>query len=113
VKKKEREQILEKQAQDVQDRVRGLEGRVQMLERENGWLRGLVGEKRRNLLGSEGSRRRDGDGDGDDEGGKGKSGKKGGADSRGKGRSSKGGEEREERSVRSPRKRNDGVGTRS
>ncbi|KAE9961638.1 hypothetical protein BLS_001592, partial [Venturia inaequalis] len=36
VKKKEREQVLEKTASEVRERVRGLEGRVQMLERENG-----------------------------------------------------------------------------
>jgi len=114
VKKKEREQVLEKTANEVRERVRGLESRVQMLERENGWLRGLVGEKRRNLIGARDRGRDDHDHDDGatpreerreerrerDSGGKRKSKRREGRE-----------EEREERGVRSPRKRNDGVGT--
>lgn len=107
VKKKEREQVLEKTANEVRDRVRGLEGRVQMLERENGWLRGLVGEKRRNLGLGGGSGRGMGDSEGEDE-------EEEERRREVRRKAKKGGrrrEEGEERVVRSPKKRNDGVGT--
>ncbi|TID16108.1 hypothetical protein E2P81_ATG08965 [Venturia nashicola] len=106
VKKKEREQVLEKTANEVREKVRGLEGRVQMLERENGWLRGLVGEKRRNL-GLGGGRRKDDD-EGEDEGEEEE--RKEVRGKKKKGRSSKG-EDVDDKVARSPRKRNDGVGT--
>lgn len=111
VKKKEREQVLEKTANEVREKVRGLESRVQMLERENGWLRGLVGEKRRNLgLGGSGggARKKEGSEEEEDD-----SGEKERRDA--KGGKKKGRRKEEgvgaERVVRSPRKRNDGVGT--
>jgi hypothetical protein len=91
VKKKERELALEKTAQEMTDRVVQLESKVQGLETENKWLRGLIVEKNRNGDGApetkvEGSTR---------------SGSKGGEKVRGKG-----GEK-----ARSPGKRTDGVGT--
>jgi len=110
VKKKEREQVLEKTANEVRDRVRGLESRVQMLERENGWLRGLVGEKRRNL-GLSGSGGRKKDEDEEDRQEERREERREGKKKGGKRREIEYKEEREERSTRSPRKRNDGVGT--
>ncbi|QDS70206.1 hypothetical protein FKW77_006873 [Venturia effusa] len=104
VKKKEREQVLEKTANEVRERVRGLEGRVQMLERENGWLRGLVGEKRRNL--GLGRKKDEGESE-EDEGGKEEKRK-----AKAKKKSSRRKEDQvDEKFERSPKKRNDGVGT--
>ncbi|CAJ2510819.1 Uu.00g064440.m01.CDS01 [Anthostomella pinea] len=45
VKKKAREQALEKREKDLADKVSSLEGRIQSLETENKWLRELVMEK--------------------------------------------------------------------
>ncbi|CAK4008650.1 Regulatory cys-3 [Lecanosticta acicola] len=45
VKKKQREQALEKQAKDMSDKVSLLEGKVQQLEMENKWLKELITEK--------------------------------------------------------------------
>jgi hypothetical protein len=52
VKKKERELALEKTAQEMTERVVQLEGKVQGLETENKWLRGLIVEKNRNVEGA-------------------------------------------------------------
>lgn len=45
VKKKQREQALEKSAKDMSDKVAALEGRINQLETENKWLKNLVTEK--------------------------------------------------------------------
>lgn len=45
VKKKQREQALEKQAKEMGDKVSALESKVQQLEMENKWLKGLITEK--------------------------------------------------------------------
>ena len=45
VKKKQREQALEKQAKDMSDKVSALESKVQQLEMENKWLKGLITDK--------------------------------------------------------------------
>ncbi|KAI1445788.1 hypothetical protein F5Y02DRAFT_101319 [Annulohypoxylon stygium] len=45
VKKKAREQALEKREKELSDKVGTLEGRIQTLETENKWLRELVMEK--------------------------------------------------------------------
>lgn len=45
VKKKQREQALEKTAKEMTDRVSVLETRIQQLETENTWLKGLITEK--------------------------------------------------------------------
>jgi len=45
VKKKQREQALEKTAKEMTDRGDALEARIQQLEMENKWLRNLVVEK--------------------------------------------------------------------
>lgn len=45
VKKKQREQALEKTAKEMSDRVSVLETRIQQLETENAWLKGLITEK--------------------------------------------------------------------
>lgn len=45
VKKKQREQALEKQAKEMSDKVSALESKVQQLETENKWLKGLITEK--------------------------------------------------------------------
>lgn len=45
VKKKQREQALEKQAKEMTDKVSALEGKVQQLEMENKWLKGLITDK--------------------------------------------------------------------
>jgi uncharacterized small protein (DUF1192 family) len=45
VKKKQREQALEKTAKDMSDRVQQLEARIGQLETENAWLKGLITEK--------------------------------------------------------------------
>lgn len=45
VKKKQREQALEKQAKEMTDKVTALENKVQQLELENKWLKGLITEK--------------------------------------------------------------------
>lgn len=45
VKKKQREQALEKTAKEMSDRVQQLEARIGQLETENTWLKGLITEK--------------------------------------------------------------------
>ncbi|KAF2127260.1 hypothetical protein P153DRAFT_398614 [Dothidotthia symphoricarpi CBS 119687] len=45
VKKKQREQALEKSAKEMSDRVTAMEARIQQLETENTWLKGLITEK--------------------------------------------------------------------
>ncbi|PSN63845.1 hypothetical protein BS50DRAFT_647646 [Corynespora cassiicola Philippines] len=45
VKKKQREQALEKTAKEMSDRVSVLETRIQQLETENTWLKSLITEK--------------------------------------------------------------------
>jgi hypothetical protein len=60
VKKKQREQALEKTARDMTDRATILEQRVQALEMENRWLKGLITGQE-----EEGD---DGDGEGEVEG---------------------------------------------
>lgn len=45
VKKKQREQALEKQTKEMSDKMAALEGKVQQLEMENKWLKGLITEK--------------------------------------------------------------------
>lgn len=45
VKKKQREQALEKTAKDMSEKVSILEGRVGQLEMENKWLKGIILEK--------------------------------------------------------------------
>lgn len=63
VKKKQREQALERQAKELADKTKALEDRVMRLETENEWLRGLVVERdgREGLEeGVEGWRRRKG-----------------------------------------------------
>lgn len=45
VKKKQREQTLEKTAKDMTEKARGLEKKVNELEMENRWLKGLITEK--------------------------------------------------------------------
>lgn len=42
IKKKQREQALEAKAKDMENKVTKLEARVQQLETENAWLRGLI-----------------------------------------------------------------------
>jgi hypothetical protein len=97
MKKREREQALEKTAAEMTERVRELEQRVGQLELENKWLRGLIVERRRkmstNTEETEGesstAKRKSGDV-------KRKSGRK---------------VSKDVETERSPRKRNDGVGT--
>jgi len=48
VKKKQREQALEKSAKEMSDKVSALEGRINQLETENKWLKNLVMEKNEN-----------------------------------------------------------------
>lgn len=45
IKKKQREQALEKTAKEMSDRVSLLESRISQLETENTWLKGLITEK--------------------------------------------------------------------
>ena len=45
VKKKQREQALEKQTKEMSDKVSSLESKVQQLEMENKWLKGLITDK--------------------------------------------------------------------
>lgn len=45
IKKKQREQALEKSAKEMSEKVTQLEGRIQALETENKWLKGLVTDK--------------------------------------------------------------------
>lgn len=45
VKKKQREQALEKSAKEMSDKVAALEGRINQLETENKWLKNLIMEK--------------------------------------------------------------------
>ncbi|KAI6712690.1 hypothetical protein JHW43_004821 [Diplocarpon mali] len=45
VKKKQREQALERSAKDMSDKVAALEGRINQLETENKWLKNLITEK--------------------------------------------------------------------
>lgn len=51
VKKKQREQALEKSAKEMSDKVHFLEARVGQLEMENKWLKSLITEK--NLKGAD------------------------------------------------------------
>jgi len=53
VKKKQKEQQLEKTAKDMTERVHALEQRVQQLELENKWLKGLIVEKNGGKSGEE------------------------------------------------------------
>jgi hypothetical protein len=48
VKKKQREQALEKSAKEMSDKVAALEGRINQLETENKWLKNLIMEKNDN-----------------------------------------------------------------
>ncbi|CAG8976416.1 hypothetical protein HYALB_00008541 [Hymenoscyphus albidus] len=48
VKKKQREQALEKSAKEMNDKVAALEGRINQLETENKWLKNLITEKNDN-----------------------------------------------------------------
>jgi hypothetical protein len=45
VKKKQREQALEKSAKEMTEKVTSLENRIQQLETENKWLKNLIMEK--------------------------------------------------------------------
>ena len=45
VKKKQREQALEKSAKDMSDKMQALEGRINQLETENKWLKNLITER--------------------------------------------------------------------
>lgn len=45
VKKKQREQALERSAKDMSDKVSALENRINQLETENKWLKNLITEK--------------------------------------------------------------------
>jgi len=45
VKKKQREQALEKSSKEMSDKVAALEGRIGQLETENKWLKNLITEK--------------------------------------------------------------------
>jgi len=45
VKKKQREQALERSAKEMSDKVSALEGRINQLEMENKWLKNLITEK--------------------------------------------------------------------
>ena len=45
VKKKQREQALEKLSKEMRDKVGALEGRINQLETENKWLKNLITEK--------------------------------------------------------------------
>jgi hypothetical protein len=45
IKKKQREQALEKSAKEMTEKVTMLEGRISALETENKWLKSLVTEK--------------------------------------------------------------------
>ncbi len=45
IKKKQREQALEKSAKEMTEKVNALENRIQQLETENKWLKGIVLEK--------------------------------------------------------------------
>ena len=42
---------MERTAAEMAEKVRGLEERVRQLERENGWLRGLIVERRDSVRG--------------------------------------------------------------
>jgi len=48
VKKKQREQALEKSAKDMSDKVSALENRINQLQTENKWLKNLIVEKNDN-----------------------------------------------------------------
>jgi hypothetical protein len=48
VKKKQREQALEKSSKEMSDKVSALEGRINQLETENKWLKNLITEKNDN-----------------------------------------------------------------
>ena len=45
VKKKQREQALERSAKEMSDKVAALEGKINQLETENKWLKNLITEK--------------------------------------------------------------------
>ncbi|KAK3082492.1 hypothetical protein LTR53_020314, partial [Teratosphaeriaceae sp. CCFEE 6253] len=46
-----REQLLEQQAKAMSDKVSMLEGKVEQLEQENKWLKDLITEKGKDVLG--------------------------------------------------------------
>lgn len=48
VKKKQREAALERSAKEMSDKVAALEGRINLLETENKWLKNLIVEKNEN-----------------------------------------------------------------
>jgi hypothetical protein len=48
VKKKQREQALEKASKEMSDKVSALEGKINLLETENKWLKNLIMEKNEN-----------------------------------------------------------------
>ncbi|PSK34425.1 Regulatory protein cys-3 [Elsinoe australis] len=54
VKKKQREQALEKTAKEMSEKVQVLEARIGQLEMENQWLKGLITEKNVKLEGKPG-----------------------------------------------------------
>ena len=45
VKKKQREQALERSAKDMSDKLAAMEGRINQLETENKWLKNLITER--------------------------------------------------------------------
>lgn len=45
MKKKQREQALEKSAKEMTEKVQALEGRINQLETENKWLKNLITER--------------------------------------------------------------------
>jgi hypothetical protein len=45
IKKKQREQALERSAKEMSDKVQALEGRINQLETENKWLKNLITER--------------------------------------------------------------------
>ena len=105
LKKKEREQALEKTATEMSDRVRELEQKVGQLELENRWLRGLIVERRKKMIAAA---------DDEDEGEETDSAtvRKKSVGTVGSGKKKSGRKESKDADVdRSPRKRNDGVGT--
>lgn len=56
IKKKQREQALEKSAKEMNDKVSALENRINQLETENKWLKNLIMEKNEKTEKGEGSK---------------------------------------------------------